>query len=118
MKLLYANNKIEKVCNDTKSAIKKYGDKVGKNLSDLILLLQNVSSLMQIKKIPQYRLHALKGNRKNQYAIVITFGSKYRLIIYPLDEKENIVVCGENENYMLSTIKIIKIMEVSEHYEI
>ena len=118
MKLLYANNKIEKVCNDTKSAIKKYVDKVGKNLSDLILLLQNVSSLMQIKKIPQYRLHALKGNRKNQYAIVITFGSKYRLIIYPLDEEENIVVCGENENYMLSTIKIIKIMEVSEHYEI
>ena len=117
MKLIYSTKQVEKNCNDSKEAIKKYGSIVGAKLIKLIIALESAINLYDISKLPQYRLHILKGNRKQQYSITIHKGSKYRLIIYPMDSDGNILTNLENEQTLLIKTVIIEIKEVSEHYE-
>ena len=117
MLIEYSTNKVFKLCTDKKCAIKSLGFEVGVRLRKLIELLDSSSCLLDILEIPMYRLHALKGNRKNQYSIVIWFNSKYRLIIYPKDINDNILVNNGDELLLFKNTKKIKIMEVSKHYE-
>lgn len=80
-------------------------------------MLESIENLYEISLIPRYRLHALHENRKGQYSLTILKNSKYRLIIYPIDDSDNIMYSeGEEQLLLIKTIKI-KIMEVSEHYE-
>ena len=72
---------------------------------------------MDVYSLPQYRLHALKGDRINQYSIVIYYSSKHRLIIYPLDKAGNILKSMENEKELFINSVMIEVLEVSEHYE-
>ena len=117
MLIEYSTKKVLKLCTDKKCAIKNLGYDVGIRLRKLIELLDSAINLMDIAQIPMYRLHLLKGNRKSQYSIVIWFKSKYRLILYPLDENFNIIENEDNEMKLLSMTKTIKILEVSEHYD-
>ena len=117
MKLIYKTKKVEECCNNSKSATRNYGSEIGKKLIDLIVALESAPCLYDISRLPQYRLHALKGKRKNQYTITIHRSSKYRLIIYPMDEDGNILKSMENEKELLVKTLMIEIVEVSEHYE-
>ena len=40
----------------------------------------------------------------------------YRLLLYPLDEEENIVISNESDFYTIAVC--VEIIEVSKHYEI
>ena len=73
----------------------------------LVILLENADNLKDVSGFPQYRLHQLKGNKKDQYSITILKSSKYRLIVYPIDENNNIMKSLDNEQLMF--IKCIKI---------
>ena len=117
MNVVYKNKKTEKECNNINEAMRKYGNELGKALLKLINLLENADNLKDISMMPQYRLHKLKGNRIDQYSITILKSSKYRLIIYPLDENNNIMYSRDNENLMFISCIKIQIEEVSEHYE-
>lgn len=117
MKIIYKNKKLEKECTSLKTATQRYGSDVGKALLKLTNFIEQAENLKDISNFPQYRLHQLKGDRKNQYTITILKSSKYRLIVYPLDENEKIFLSSENERLMFKKCKIINIVEVSEHYE-
>lgn len=117
MRIIYNSKKIENEFTDIKSAVRKYGPDVGKSLLKLSNFIENSKNLRDIYKMPQYRVHALKGNRKNQYSITPLKGSKYRVIVYPLNEELEIMESVEDENLMLVKCIIIKIVEVSDHYE-
>ena len=117
MKIIYNNNKTEKLCQDFKKATLVLGKDVAKRLSDLISLIEAFPTLLDLMGFPQYRLHSLGQNRHNQYSFVIHKGSKWRLIVYPLDNDGNILTSGENERAMLSRAVMIKVLEVSEHYD-
>ena len=116
MEIVFKNKKLEEVCLNTKKSIQKYGDKGGKKLSMLISAICAADNLLDIYLMPQYRMHALVGDRKKQYSLVISKSSKYRLIVYPLDENNNIMISGDNENLMMKTCVMIEIVEVSDHY--
>ena len=117
MKILYHNNKTERICNDFSKATKELGKDVAKKLFDLLNAIESFINLYDLYVLPQYRLHSLSGNRKNQYSFVIHKGSKWRLVIYPLDKDGNILSSGSNEKEMLIKAVIVEILEVSEHYD-
>ncbi len=117
MKIIYNNNKTERLCEDTKRAVKELGNDVAMKLSSLITLLKSANNLHDLSIAPQFRLHALKGNRIHQYSFVIHKGSKWRLIVYPLDQNDCVLTDNSNETAMLQNAVAVKIMEVSEHYE-
>ena len=98
MLIEYSTNKVYKLCTNKKNAIKKFGFDVGIRLRKLIELLDSSSCLLDILEIPMYRLHELKRNWIKQYSIVIWFNSKYRLILYPIDDKNNIIINNSSGN--------------------
>ena len=117
MKIIYSNNKTQKLCEDYRQAVKTLGDKVADRLMDLLTAIESFPNLLDLSNgLPQYRLHALTANRENQYSLVISKSYKWRLIIYPLDENEQLLKDKSNEKLMLSKAVAVEIVEVSEHY--
>lgn len=117
MKIIYSNSKTERLCNDYKKAVKCLGNEVARKLSDLLNLIESFPTLLDLRGLPQYRLHSLKGNRKTQYSLTIHRNYKWRLVIYPLDNEGNVLKDKSNEIEMLSKAVMVDILEVSEHYE-
>ncbi len=117
MKIIYSNRKTEKICEDSKKAIKELGYDVARKLSDLLNAIEAFPTLLDLKVMPQYRLHPLFGNREYQYSFVIHKGYKWRLIVYPLNDKGEILKDKSNENQMLSKAVMVEVLEVSEHYD-
>lgn len=117
MKIIYSNNKTEKICNDYKKATKELGQEVAIRLSNLLNAIESFPTLFDLKGLPQYRLHALGQNREYQYSFVIHKGHKWRLIVYPLDERGNLLKDKSNETETLSKAVMVEILEVSEHYD-
>ena len=74
-------------------------------------------NLKDVSLVKHLRLHQLKGNRQDQYSITLLNSSKYRLIVYPIDENNNIMKSLDNEDLMFIKCIKIQIEEVSEHYE-
>ena len=117
MKIVYSNNKTEKLCEDSKRAIKVLGPDVARKLSDLLNAIEAFPTLLDLKSLPQYRLHPLGYDREYQYSFVIHKGYKWRLIVYPLDKQGEILKDKSNEIEMLSKAVMVEILEVSEHYD-
>lgn len=116
MKIEYKNTQTQKICTDIKKATKYLGKPVAEKLMDIINAIESFPSLRDFSNIPQYRLHPLVQNRKNEYSIVISKGTKWRLIISPKDENGNVLTDRAEEKQMLSKAVIVLVKEVSEHY--
>ena len=116
MKIIYSNKQTQKFCEDYKHAAKRMSNQVADKLMDLLNAIESFPTLLDFLGLPQYRLHALYGNRNNQYSLVIARNTKWRLIVYPLDENEQVLTDRSNERQMLSKAVAVEIVEVSEHY--
>ena len=117
MKISYSNNKTQKLCEDTNKAIRTLGKDVATKLADLLNAIVAFPCLYDLYNLPQYRLHKLTANRKDQYSFVIDKRYKWRLIIYPLDSDGNLLKAGNNEKEMLIKAVMVEVLEVSEHYD-
>lgn len=117
MKIIYSNKRTEKLCEDYSKANKEFGSIVAGRLFDLLNAIEAFTNLYDLFVLPQYRLHALKGDRANQYSFVIHKGYKWRLIVYPLDGNGNILKDKNNEKELLVKAVMVEILEVSEHYD-
>ena len=117
MKISYSNKKVEKICEDFSKAVKELGKQTAYKLADLLNALEAAINLNDMYGLPQYRMHPLKQNRRYQYSFVIDKSSKWRLIVYPLDNEGNLLTDNSNEKEMLIKAVRIEILEVSEHYE-
>ena len=117
MKIIYSNKQTEKICENEKKAIATLGSVVAKKLMMLLDAIEEFPNLYDLFVMPQFRLHALSNDRKGQYSFVIHKGSKWRLIVYPMDEDRNILMNYLNEKEMLIKTVIVEIVEVSEHYD-
>lgn len=116
MEIIYDNKTIQKQCENYKEAQKKLNKQVAEKLHSTLTFIKSATSLMDIRNMPMYNLHALSGKRKGTYAIDLGRRLGYRLIIKPLDESEkewNI----KNENEIYKGTKIIVALEVTNHYE-
>lgn len=107
MKVEYKTNKIKKQCENPKIAQKNYGLDIGSNLTQRVGELIAATSLLDIKYIPSARLHRLKGDRSNEYAVDLVH--PFRLIIKPMRTED------EDLN-KLSSITIVRIEEVEDYH--
>ena len=117
MEIIYKNDKLKDVCENLKLATRKYGLDVAKALHRVLDFLAKAENLKDFSLVKHLRLHQLKGNRQDQYSITLLNSSKYRLIVYPIDENNNIMKSLDNEDLMFIKCIKIQIEEVSEHYE-
>lgn len=99
----YKNKKVEKICTDANYSVKQLGNQVTKKLFQRIRELKAFECLGDIPSTLPHRREKLKGE-ENLWSIRIDIA--YRLIISPIDFSNDI-----------RKIKIIRIEEVSNHYE-
>ena len=119
MEIKYANDKVEKQCTSMKAAMKLFGGNksLAISLHSRINAIKNADIIRDIILTPQFRFHKLHGNLEGFFAIdVKNVKEKWRIILCPLDEMgEEYNPCNIDE--ISGIVKIVKIEEVSPHYE-
>lgn len=116
MEIIYKNKKIEKQCTNLKTAQKNFNKQVSEKLFSVINFIESATCLNDIKNMPMYNLHSLKGDREGTYAIDLGRRLGFRLIIEPLNELRK-RWSTKDENEILRSTKMILILEVTNHYE-
>lgn len=119
MKIIYENTKTEKQCTSIKEATKLFGGdkKLASSLLARINAIEQADVIKDIIVMPTFRFHNLKGKLDGYFAVdVKTIRDKWRIILQPLDEEENVFdPC--NIDKIAAIVKIVEIREVSAHYE-
>ncbi len=85
MKIRFRTKKLEKICEDRRSAVRLYGEESADGLA-LSLRVLELYAFDELLKNRLRDFHALLGNRAGQYAMRVS--KKNRLIIVVID-KEN-----------------------------
>ena len=78
------------------------GEYVADKLLRIIELLESALNLKDILVLPQYKLHALRGDRNGIYSMYIGKNTGYRLLIIPLNENEEPVISSDMSIYTLT----------------
>ena len=115
MTILYKNKSAkEQFCSEYKKKW-RYPDQVKKKLEAAENFIINSDSLMDIANYVPFRFERLKGNRKDEWSIRLG-NTGYRVTMIPCDDKGNEIVEGDIMA-QCKVIKIVKVTEVSNHYE-
>lgn len=123
LELVYATDKVKDQCTNTKSARKLFG---GNELLTISLFaringLKQANTIKDIIVQPAYHFHKLINKKgkdfEGYFAIdVKTRKERWRIILELLDDNK-----APYENYNIdkiaSYVRVVRIMEVSEHYE-
>ena len=93
----------------------KYPEQVRKKLEAAENYMINADSLMDVANYLPFHFERLRGDRKDEWSIRLG-NTGYRVTMIPCDENENEILEGD----ILANckmIKIVKVTEVSNHYE-
>lgn len=115
MKIIYKNKKIEQQFSSKYKAKWSYPIPVSVKLEAAENYISSASSLRDIANHIPFHFERLKGKRKEEWSIRLG-NTGYRVTMIPCDLEENEIVNGD----ILAEcqiIKIVKITEVSNHYE-
>jgi len=122
MKTIFKNDKVkEQYCDAYSSKWTKYSPKEKESLAALNNIVSQAQSLQDLRCYPPLHLEKITGKIKKrkkatgEWSIRIV-GTKYRVIFIPCDDQEQELVGGDILA-IATSIKIIKITEVSSHYE-
>ena len=116
MEILYKNQKLKEQCTDIRKATKAFNSNVAEKLISVINYIESAESLMDIRNYAPLHFHQLKHDKKEYCSIYLGKKLGYRLLVIPLLNGKP----ATPEEIFSSTaieIKIIKIEEVSNHYE-
>lgn len=115
MKILYKNTTVEKqFCSKYKKKW-RYPEQVKKKLEAAENYMINAVSLMDIANYKPFHFEHLIGNRKDEWSIKLG-NTGYRVTMIPCDDSENEILEGDILA-QCKMIKIVKVTEVSNHYE-
>ena len=115
MQILYKNKRVkEAFCSEY---INKwhYPEAVKEKLMFVESMLQSFTCLLDLANFPSFRFHRLLGNRKGQWSIYVGH-TGYRVSLIPCNEKGQEILTGDVLS-QAKAIKIVEIIEVSNHYE-
>ena len=123
LELIYKSNDVEKVCTSVKAANALFGGNkpMATSLLSRINAMQQAETIKDIIVQPAFHFHKLenKGGKEFRGYFAIDVKSRkdpWRIVIEPLDDnKEPFDPCNIDE--VASVVRVIKIMEVSNHYE-
>ena len=115
VKILFKNKNTEKQFSSKYKKNWRYPEMVKTKLESVENFIIRAGSLMDIANFPPFHFERLKGTRKNEWSIRVG-NTGYRVTMIPFNDDEEEIVEGD----ILAKcriIKIVKITEVSNHYE-
>ena len=115
MKICFKSKKAEKQFSSKHKKAWRYPEPVKRKLVATENFIQNASSLQDIVNYPPFHFHPLQGDRKEEWSIYLGH-TGYRVTMIPCDDEGNEIIEGDIIA-QCKTIKIVKVTEVSNHYE-
>lgn len=115
MKILYKSETAKKqFCSEYKKKW-RYPEQVKKKLESAENFIFNAESLLDIANYHPFHFEHLKGDRKDEWSIRLG-NTGYRVTMIPCDNDGKEITEGDIL-VRCKTIKIVKVTEVSNHYE-
>ena len=120
MDVRYKSAELDEFCHDRKKAAKKMAG-FADDLLAKITFIEEAVSFNDIMAYPPFHCHQL-GNKKKDLTGFWGLDVKgrktsWRIIVAPLDDNDNIIIPGPDFKSVCKSITIIRIEEVSNHYE-
>lgn len=120
MDVRYKSAELDEFCHDRKKAAKKMAG-FADDLFAKINFIEQAASFSDIMAYPPFHCHQL-GNKKKDLTGFWGLDVKgrktsWRIIVAPLDDNDNIIIPGPDFKSECKSITIIRIEEVSNHYE-
>jgi len=115
MKIKFKNGTAEHQFSSKYQKTWRYPAAVSTKLKQAENFIQQASSLRDVAAYPPFHFHLLKGDRKGEWAINLG-NTGYRVTLIPCDDEGNELKGGDILS-KATTIKIILVTEVSNHYE-
>lgn len=115
MTILYKNETVKKQFSSEYKKKWRYPEKVKEKLVAAENYIKGSSSFLDIANYPPFRLERLKGNRKQEWSIRLG-NTGYRVTMIPCDDNGCEIIDGDIMA-QCRFIKIVKVTEVSNHYE-
>ncbi|MGR3177932.1 MAG: type II toxin-antitoxin system RelE/ParE family toxin [Candidatus Anammoxibacter sp.] len=84
MIIYFRTKKLQKICSNTKSSLKKHGQEITQKLQQRLMELKAAPCLDDISRVPPQRCHKLSGNRDGQLSIDLKH--PYRLLFIPAND--------------------------------
>ena len=120
MNKIFETDKIEKEYNDSKGIQKKYGAVFAKGLEKMLNAIDAATCFFDIKCLPQYKMHLLKGDLEGIYSLSPdNKKSKWRVPAICLDENdiERKPSKDLEEIKLLKDTKKIKIRKIGDYHD-
>ena len=111
MKIVFANERLRKLCNSQQMLIRRYGDKNARVIRRRLDDLAAAECLADMWSLPG-RFHALTGDRKGQYSLDLKH--PLRLILEPADEPPAL---SEGGGFDLKSVRVVRIVEITDTHE-
>ena len=111
MDINFNTKKLQKLCSDHKQLTQKYGAKQARQISMRLQQLSAADNLLVISKLPQFRCHELKGNRKGQLAIDLIHPLR---LVFNVDQKPIPKKLDGGLDWAQS--QTIKILEIEDYH--
>lgn len=105
MEILFKNTKLEEICNNHQTAVRKWGDREATLLRKRLDEMRDSDTLAVLMKIPQARCHDLKGDRKGKFSVDLKH--PYRLIFEPANDPLPELPNGGLDYSRITIVKIL-----------
>lgn len=113
MEVLYADRKLEKVCNSAKELTRRFGEVNGKIIGRRLDELKAASNLGVLRNMPQARCHELTGDRKGQLAVDAK--QPHRVIFRPTEDPAPCLADGGLDWTSVTKVTIIDVVDYHGH---
>jgi len=112
MDILFYEDRIEKLCNNSKLAVRRLGPRRAKLLRRRLDELRAASVLGVMRQLPAARCHELRGNLSGKLSVDLDH--PYRLIFEPANEPLPKKLDGGLDWTRVTTIRVVGIEDTHE----
>ena len=109
MEVVFKNDRLRKLINDSSALQRKYGDQVAKKVAIRLHHLESVRTLEDMKLLPG-RCHELKHDRKGQLSLELSKG--YRLVFQPREASST----EGRESLDWSQVESVVVLEIIDYH--
>ena len=112
MDILFSGGRFQKICNNSKLAVRRLGVRQAKLLRRRLAELEAASVLDEMRYLPAPRCHALRGNLSGKLSVDLDH--PYRLIFEPANEPLPTRADGGLDWTRVTAIRVVGIKDTHE----
>jgi proteic killer suppression protein len=111
MEIVFGSRKLGRGCNVEREGDRMWGPENARKVRRRLAELSAADSLAVVAKLPPARLHALKGDRKGQYAVDVK--QPFRLIFEPAHDP---IPTKDDGGVDLEQITRIRVLSIEDYH--